>query len=266
MTLQARSWLPAAALSRPALEAAVMWLVSAWARDWFVDGSSTSITAVASDAVTRFDQWHGGDAWDIRFDEASSIAVGAACGGHAERHVTRRDRALLAHAGHAAIADLAERFHHRVSSGRMVGGSHAPSALMQRHGERAHQFMLGDRQIGWSLLIACDDKAVIALRRAIGGANAPPAQLALGTIGQALESHMIDLGTLVGSTRILAGEVARLAIGDVLVLDRKTSETLPYVIDGQSISSGRLSLRTDGDKVTFCIEQPILATVETSRS
>lgn len=226
------------------LAAGVDEALRAWALDWGVPAMRTAAAAAMDGATLQ--QHTGGPALPVAVAagtwlagtqgieaELAAVLFGAQNAG--------AGGTMAARAAAACRVDLIERL------AAMPGGSHAgapddhvaePSALLQmaRAGSGAVRIdlVVGERQ----LVLLCDGAAVARLAP---GRPPPLGTLPPRDLPAALADHRVTLELRMTPTRLALGELATLAVGDVVALDHRLD--LPLVLAtpaGSAVGSARL--------------------------
>lgn len=226
-----------------------MVVVAGWVRDWFAGSVRPVIAPLVNRSEDGVDRQNAHGDWSLGCAEAAAVAVGVALAGVGSGGLlTARDRALLGQAGWAAFEDLSFRFNDFSGSNTLAGG------------EQTQRFLLTDRAAGWSAMVSAPQAALVRLRRVVTRLGDTIPAPKLSPIAQALARQSITLGALVGTTRLPIGAARDLAVGDVLLFDRATTDPLPLAIDGRATQSGSIRLRPDEDGIAMIVDRPVAAT------
>jgi hypothetical protein len=248
MILEPIPWLPAA---QPGEIADILDRAAArWLAEWFADPPRHRTEPVAGDAAAI--AWSGTAALAVGASALNAAALGNHIADRAGDLANPRDAELLTAVGNAAVLAFATHLH------GMSGTEHGIAQNMD-----AAPFGAGSRyrmicaEGGWSIDMMLDDRTSIALRKHRAGRGDGPELVGLF---EALADEDVALGCHLGKAALSAGELDQLAIGDLIVLDRRTDEALALTLHGEAASRGKATLAAQDDRVLLHItETPELA-------
>lgn len=229
MIHQALPWLPPAPAE--GLERQIASLAGEWAARWI--GGTPSLTI--EPAKQPFDPavaWRGCAAIAIGVRAEMLVALAqAALAGHGDID-NSRDREVFADIGRQATNDLAEFICAIASPGADLEDL-PPESL--GNPEQSYRILGTD----WALELILDSAAQVRLRRHVAGSRGRPA---LGRLAEALAPETVELGCHLGEASLWAADVAALAPGDLIVLDRRIAEPLPLTVAGNVTAHGKASI------------------------
>jgi hypothetical protein len=227
MSAESRLWLPAGALDCARVRAAAGDAVEAWSRKWLAGARAAAgrFEVGAGAAPGRGAQWrvHGpGIALAASAAETVRLA-GIALGADAERLVLSQvDKDIIGRLAAAAAADLARGLEAAFGLGPGEAGEPA-SAEDPFKGAGGLVFTAADGQSRPLIHAAVACSAIVPFAKAgirmDKRRRPPPTRLnrAIGATGIRIEARL-------GSAALGLGEVAGLAVGDVLILSRTIDE------------------------------------------
>lgn len=260
MTADARPWLPFNALSDGVLNSCFSDLAREWAMRWFAgnQGRSVRIRADYGPPPIASGQaiWRTacGELALVTAPDAQNRLAGAALGVRIPTgKVSPRDGALLGDLAAEALGDLlataAKSFFSSSNidppSGREVGVG-ARDGFAIRFG-----ISLGLGSDLFSVLVR--PAAAVKTRKAL--INRPPSVPALFGCESAVAGQAVTLGARVGAGWLALEEVSSLAYGDVIVLDRKTSDMLELTINGKPLAGLACELGQDGSALRLRVRK-----------
>lgn len=255
MSLVVSPWLPPA--SRADLEALLRRVVERWLSDWIVGPVNIEVVTPAR-LEGEVGDWRGNSGRRLHIAEEDLIALGvAACEGRADR-INPVDREFLTGIGNEMLDELTVRFCAEAESTAVHGRSNAGPCRDGLDGAE-HQFRITALADGWSLLIVLDESVIVRLRKSVAGSARAPA---LVPLSNALASESVRLGCHLGQTQITAAELATLAAGDVLVLDRRLDAPVPLTIEGKRSRTGKARVGAQATSIEVKLTEPIDAMQE----
>lgn len=228
------AWLPPAAPGD--VERTLARVVGSWLAEWIMQPPALVVARRAGAEMRGF-IWRGTAGARVGCSAETGLMIGQAICAVAGDIAHDADRVIFERIGAEVIQSWA------VCIEGLLPGS--PSART----EREELFALTTPS-GWLIGMALGPAAVIALRRKAAGTGpkgAPaPRSAALGPLPVAVECRP-------GSASLTAGEVASLAPGDLVVLDRRLDDVLPLLVNGVQPASGRARIvrNRDGARVTL---------------
>jgi len=249
-------WLPDSALQASGLDAEIGDAVRAWSQKWFAganwrtQGNLTALASPPADRVLLLDN-----------DLALTIGSGAKealAGAMLDRAVVREeltdtDRTLIDGLVQACIDDLGTRIgqiFRLATDARWSEASTATSAIDRPRGCA----IAGEQRRAPIHLLVAADLVVEHARRGV-----PPAVSAGGLtpLPEALGEQPIDVAACLGACTLAYGDVAQLAVGDVLILDRALDAPLGLALDGRPLASGRCVVASGDDGFHLEIIEPL---------
>lgn len=222
MSLNVREWLPAEALEGGAVRRLVGEAVGQWAPKWFVrpEVAASGFEARKGAAARRPGGWQVGKAVGTALAASETVRLaGLALGAAPDRLVlSEADRDIIGRLTAGIAADLAATI--EAALGVDQPGAEAPVETDDPFGGDGGLLLSvndgGDRPI---LHVAIPAAALVASRKAaIPTTRRPTAPLA--QLGGAVDATAVRVGARLGSAILALGELADLAAGDILVLDR----------------------------------------------
>jgi hypothetical protein len=241
VTLAFESWLPANTVPPPLVHGAVADMVDGWSSAWFGGEGLRAVGALARVAEPRAElrkmQWHGCEAGvAIGIPAAGTAAIGALVLALASRAVDRprADIDLLEQVGGECLGDLKARV------GAMLG---LASGTVWRIDDEPRHRVGGARRIeiagpSRSLALTLELGAERFARFVKAKLPVPPAPAPIPAPDAALARLQVHLSAELGRCGITVAELAALAEGDVVILDRALDAALPLSIDGRRAGTG----------------------------
>ncbi|MBO9714805.1 FliM/FliN family flagellar motor switch protein [Sphingomonas sp.] len=233
-------------------------LVDAWSQAWFparamrVAGAFTRIAQPQRElGKTVWHRCEGGLAIGASPGATASLGggvLGIALKGPERPHA---DLLLLERLGGAALDDLKLRMAAIFKLPR--GAAWSAGEGGGREGEAVQRLEIADPERKAVLRLELGETLFAAFVRA--SLPAPPASPKLGDPAQAFASLPVRLSAALGTCRISVAELAGLAQGDVLVLDRETGGPLPLALGGTALARGRCTVIQAGDALALEIVQ-----------
>ncbi len=244
MMRSCHAWLPADTPVPRLMFAALADMADAWSRDWFAGDAmraAGALVRVDPRAELRKTQWHTHEeGLAIGISASGVAALGAQVLGVpvvSERPAA--DGALLESVGCECLDDFKRRsvvLLRLSEKGWTAGGA-------QRSGQ-VHRLEIAGQARNPVLTLQLSADLFVALVKA----KLPPAPIPapLGKPAHALGALPVSLSALLGRSAITIAELAELATGDVLVLDRALDAPLPLAIGGLCTSRGSCIVSDDG--------------------
>jgi flagellar motor switch/type III secretory pathway protein FliN len=244
MTFEFRPWLPAdTPLPKLAL-GALADMADAWSREWFAgDGmrAAGALVRVEARGELRKTQWHAHDGGLAIGISASGVAaLGAQVLGitvAGERLAA--DAALLEAVGGECLDDLKRR-----SAAVMRLPEKGWTAADSQRAGPVYRLEIAGPSRNPVLTLELSAALFVVLVKA--KLPAAPAPAPLGKPAAALAALPVSLSALLGRSAITVAELAGLATGDVLVLDRALDARLPLAIGGTPAARGTCTVSEDG--------------------
>jgi flagellar motor switch/type III secretory pathway protein FliN len=224
-----RSWLPAEAIQRAVRELALRSCIRDWRAAWFIARSAD----IAGDpaAGPRPARMHG-TCWQLADGVVLSLAedaearIAAMMFGAPDdgASLTPADRATLDAAAAACAADLRDRL---VASLKLGGAAWRPGTVEPETGPW-WTWRVADGSRTDLVQIALSEDLIVRIARA----TLPPVATGktVAPLSVALADQPVTVSALVGRGRLTITELACLAAGDVLVLDRDLTAAVDIAI------------------------------------
>jgi hypothetical protein len=225
-----RSWLPAEAVQRAVRDVALRTCVREWAAAWFAARPAD----LAGDPATgpqpgqsRGACWQLADGVILSLAEDAEARIAAMMFGAPDdaASLTSADRDALDAGGAACIADLRNRL---VASLRLDGGGSWRSGTVEPGIGSWWTWRVADGGREGLLQIALSEDLIV--RRARAALPPIPAGKSLAPLAAALADQPVTVSALVGRSRLTTTELAGLAVGDVLLLDRDLTAAVDIAI------------------------------------
>lgn len=244
-----RDWLPPGAAMAPRLRAGLEGVVDAWSRTWFA-GAHASLRVMEPQAADPARNeggrrlYHGSVALKADGPEAirlAGLALGADLAGVI---LSEPDRDIVDRLAASILGDLAAALAAAVGLPVEVDAEPVPCPDTFRR-DPGVRLSIADAQ-GHALCQAVLPTPALVpfLKAGIAARPAPP----LGRLAGAVGRTGARLDIRLGEARLGLGELAGLAVGDVLVLDRKIDAgALLYVAPGRRGAFARAALDAGGD-------------------
>lgn len=216
---QSRLWLPAEAIRRGVGDVPIRASVRDWASSWFAAGQmdvTGDPMATSGPGKAAGTCWQLADGVVLALATDAEARIAAAMFGAPDdpTSLTAADRAALDGAAEACIADLRAR----LASALRLGGGAWRGGAPDDGPPFWWSWRVSDRGGSTLLEIALSEELMV---RRVRGALAPaPAPRDLSSFAVALSDQDVAISALVGRSRLTTTELAGLARGDVLVLDR----------------------------------------------
>lgn len=240
-------WLPPA--QNGDVERAVAAFVVPWAQAWFKRPGA---------AVVKRHPGRSGE--DFHWSGSAGATVGVAGAARAKLGLTlvvgqadlanARDRKVLERLADAAIEDLAGRLGEHRRGDPDAGNDAGP--VQPADASPVLHLALGED--GWSLLLSLGSQVQTVLRMAASGQGRAPS---LTNLRDALAPQSVTIGCHLGSATLTASDLAELARGDLITLDRRITDDLPLTVAETVASSGTAKLVDDGTGAVVRITQAI---------
>lgn len=230
-----RSWLPAEAIQRGVRDVPMRASVRDWASSWFALGQAAAgqvdVTgdpvATTEPGKARGTCWQLADGVVLALATDAEARIAAAMFGAPDDPalLTAADRAALDAAAEACIADLRAR----LASALRLGGGAWRGGTPDGFPAPWWTWRVADRGGSTLLEIALSEELIA---RRVRAALAPaPAPRDLSSFAAALSDQVVAVSALVGRSRLTTTELAGLARGDVLVLDRDLDKPADIAVE-----------------------------------
>ncbi len=246
MTVEPQAWLPAPALFDGVLADRVGGVVEAWRRRWLAAPEKSSLRFQAGGTLSASQTgWRSScGRLLVLCDRQAELRLAAAMLGMRPRaNRASADLALLNRLAEEAIAGLFTMLADVLRSGATAERMTKEIKDGARDISVALQFNVSGPG-GRLFDVHVTPEAAVAGRKAaiVSGRSAPQ----LGRRQDAIARQDVRVGAIAGSGQIELSELRSLAVGDVLVLDRKVGDRFDLTMNGRRIASGDLRLRHDG--------------------
>lgn len=254
MTLEVRDWLPPQVAERPAVRGKVAEVVGVWRRSWFQD---LPLDVIRWELVMK-DVYAAPESGGRTFGGAIGAHVGA-------RALTRLIEAAmdvslldgLTDADRRVVDDVAAQMVEDLLASLESGLGLDPRQTSPKAGAGVRA-AIGSDAGGVLLWIFLPMPALMAL----GQASLPPPPAPVGKLTArrgALGDQEVEIEAILGGARLRLSDLASLAPGDVLVLDRALGEPaeLRHCASGRVLAHGAIS---DADGSLELVLQPSSST------
>ena len=231
MTLEARAWLPAAAIADGTLAAALGQGARAWATRWFVEGRAPKITPCPTAVSAPKDTfWLANAGLFLAIDPQKLGNLGRALMRveNGLQKLTPADLQLFRDLG----ANCFEDFLHCASEAFFLAPRDALAESPDAHFQGL-RFSISIAGIAFELYV--DGATAIATRKAM--LPEAPARRDLFPREQAIRAQSVKLGAMIGTSKIKLAEYYALEVGDVVVLDRGVDDEVSLTVDGVTSTS-----------------------------
>ncbi len=224
MSGNVREWLPPGAAESGAVRRLVGEAVGQWAAKWFVraEAAPAGFAATRGAAPHRACGWRSGGAAATSQSAAETLRLaGLALGADPEQLVlSEADRDLIDRFTAAVAADLAASLDRALRLEPAAAGTSTEDPFADEGGL---VFTITDRAERPLLQAAIPAAAMVPFLK---GAIAPPRRSAspLARLGRSFESTAVKVEARLGAATLPLGELAGLAVGDVLILDRAVAD------------------------------------------
>lgn len=255
MSLGARSWLPAEAMDSAPVRALVAEAAGRWSSKWFAraDPSVGAFEARRSGTERRSGGWRVGAAVATAQTPAESVRLAAsALGAELERLVlSETERDIVTRFAGEIAADLAATIERALGLDPV-----APGEILQSpdpfEGAGGLRFCIADRTGRSMLDVAIPSFALAAFRKAAIRAprrrNAPLVPLA-----GAVDEGPVRVVARLGAVILPLGELAGLAAGDVLVLDRAIEDGAELAFSPRGRPFARGAIQAGGGEFSLLL-------------
>lgn len=228
---QIRSWLPSEAIQRGVRDVPMRASVRDWASSWFAAGQadvSGDPVATSEPGKARGTCWRLADGVVLALATDAEERIAASMFGTPDdpASLTAADRASLDSAADACIADLRARL---ASALRLGGGAWRGGASDDGLPAPWWTWRVADRDGSTLLEIALSEELIV--RRVRAALARAPAPRDPSSFAAALADQAVAISALVGRSRLTTTELAGLARGDVLVLDRDLDKPADIAVE-----------------------------------
>lgn len=243
-----RPWLPTGALNDGALATAVRETGSAWASRWFVEQRALSekLTPIKERTKIRGDHctWAIGTDLTFSIDQASLQKVALSMLSlplPRGQTLKPRDIDTLASVARSAIVDLA------TSVGTLFQIGASPSLSGARDIERGGiKITITAGGNGPTFDIYASEAATTTARKAL--TKRSKTHTRLSSIHSGLSKQNVSVGARLGESKMSLPELANLALGDIVVIDRGPEDQFELTINGQIRSQALCELVRDAER------------------
>jgi hypothetical protein len=248
-----RPWLPDNAGLTVSAQGALADAIDAWSIAWFVGEPVHALGRLVRVQETRNELrhtlWHrrGGDV-AIGLPPAGLAGLGARVLGIGATARPSADVELLEKVGMACLDDLKARVSVLLGIARSERWSVSEAAEV----DAGHRLDLGTSSRTPVLMLQLSDECFAHfLKSRLPGA----VPVSLGDATGALAALPVNLWAALGSCGITVAELAGLAAGDILVLDRELDASLPLALAGVPLRRGACTIGEAGGALSFDITQ-----------
>lgn len=219
-------WLPREAIAAAAGRLALGDAVSDWAAKWFARGGASVAgpTVVTGDTALPGEVMELDDGLMLATPHDAIAALGLSMFGEPGEATTAADRAAIDAVAEQALGDL----RHRAAQLAGLPRDAAWRARNAAPGEAGYTFTISTRRAAALTLFVADRLLISGIRARL---RPVPATEALGDVAAGLAPQRISLSARLGECRLATGELAGLAAGDVVILDRFLTDPADLVID-----------------------------------
>lgn len=234
MTTRFKPWLPQEALIDGALEERLRELVAEWSGHWLVDQLDCGISlAVGGQEPSGIEpaalHWIDEDKTISACVNASAVqALGIRLMGspaQSEGDLNQAAMQTLSALVRRSFDDLHERLLALLNVPATMELTPATQAKSRSDYVLAIKFLGVDAVLDYRF----DQDFWVRARKAI--VQVPARQIDLGTLDQAMEGQVLNIGSWVGKGSITLAEAETISVGDVLVLDSRPDEPMKVTID-----------------------------------
>lgn len=228
---QIRSWLPAEAVQRGARDVALRNCVREWAAAWFAAGQAdlTGDPTIAQlPGRIRGASWQLADGVAVSLAEDADTRIAALMFGTPDEaaSLTAVDQAALDAAAEACVADLRARL---VSTLRLGAGGWRAGTVEPVTAMSWWTWRVADGRGDALLEVALSEDLIV--KRVRAALPPVPAGSRLAPLADALCDQPVTVSALIGRSRLTTTELAGLAPGDVLVLDRDLDAAVDIAVE-----------------------------------
>lgn len=235
MTLAARAWLPATALSDGVLAAALSERAYSWAMRWFADAKLSDLEIAPRAAATCTAK---SALWFASVDAGLNGSIDPQALHNLGRKLMRvetglqkptaADQQLFRDLGAACFEDfLRGAAQLLLLTPRIVAADIPPTEA------RRLRFSACVAGVAFDLYV--DDAVAALARKALVGESGE--QPALGARAQAIRAQSVKVGAMIGTSQVRLADFYALEAGDVVVLDRGADDEVSLTVDGVTSSS-----------------------------
>lgn len=239
MTLKVRDWLPAEVASRAKVRETIDAAVLAWSQAWF---ANQRLQATRFRPLADSPRLRGEDEWWRAYRGPVTLSIAPPAAQRmvswvldaplARLELTPRDAAVTEGLEHAVLDDLTARIETLLDLPD-VEASSPPRVGTPGLGQGGVEVAVTDEVGALILSLALPFEAVLPLAKASLPAPRPPTETLSG-LGQALAPTPVKLQAALGHVEIGVADLRRLAIGDVLVLDRGVDQGVLLDLPGST--------------------------------
>lgn len=227
-------WLPTA--SDGEIAAAISRVVAPWRDRWFI-GTPALLCKPQTKAS------HGDRASELGHVVVSTsaeheVAAALQALGQQADPANPRDSELLSQLGQAIVADLRRSFEETAGDVDKMGAGELTWWSLALSSE------------SWRIDVGLSTAVLCRIRQSTSGRNRDPE---VGALQSAISTETVAVGCHLGSAQITAGELKTLSAGDVIMLDRRHSASVPLAVNGvpAAIGTVRISAGADGPAITL---------------
>jgi flagellar motor switch/type III secretory pathway protein FliN len=233
------SWLPEGALTGGAVERALESIAAAWSETWLAREliqllpASLRQTPAEADGMVPWKDHSDGLSLSLAQNGRNSLAV-LMLGLHSNDLPSQVDRLVMDRLADRALDDLGIRLAAAFGFGAEWAGSIAtgPRDLQPIH------YRFGTTAGAPLITLAIEAPAAVSLIKA---RMPSPRDTTLGSLSAGLEQQEVSISGRLGGCTISLAELSALVSGDVIVLDRATSDPIELAVAGKA-GEGRCTI------------------------
>jgi len=252
-------WLPEEALADGATDRLLAEMLGRWSEKWFAHQvvrplGTLSRTGAAEAPGGAAEARFLDDGLAVTFDSAATRTIAAMMLDAAEEKgtLTERDSQVVTRLAAAAVDDLCVRLSQMFRLPADARWRTGPVGAVPLDDVRSCALGIADREPLIHILV--ETRLMVGLVRC----RIPPAPQPrpLQPISAGLGSQLLTVSALLGRCDLTLSELADLAIGDVLVLDRQLADPLSLVVDGQA-KEASCTVEQEGEQLRLAILKPL---------
>lgn len=228
------SWLPEQALAPLLPSEALDAALELWMRRWLASGKLQRASWASAPSAPS---------GTFAAAEGAADVVASAIYGNAidEPLVRSEERARLRKAAGTALAELERSCTAVVEKARLLG---TPEGARRSAG-----LLLGDRRI--ASIVIFEPRLVAEAKRLAAGSR--PGPLEPSAVRRGVAAQQVSFAAFVGAARLDLSELAGLAAGDIVLLDRAAGTPLVPVLDGRRIADQPCHVRATAEAIALAL-------------
>lgn len=261
MTDQARDWLPVDVASRAPVRDAVNDVVRDWSQDWFADhGLRANRFRTSSDGIrlrSEAEGWRtygGALAIAATTHAVSKLASWVLDAPLASLELTGHDSAVIGRLEHVLLDDLSARLEGLLGLPARDRADAAPVGRQFNSAQRV-EIAITDDTGALVLSLTLPFESMLPLCKA----SLPPrsrAEPPLGDLLAALASTPVEIEATFGEAEVGMVELRKLAVGDVLVLDRPLDAGVRFDVPGSDAPFAMAHLGEADGRLSLTLQSP----------